>query len=365
MNKILISIFFLCLPVSALAQDAVGQMESRQVQGEVLEIQDLSIIDGYRQMKFQVRGDDQKIYDVNTADSYLEGLRYNIQPGNRVILQIFPEADGSETAHLADAVRTNGLLWVLIVFSLLILIVGLWRGLLALLGLGITVLVLFVYIFPNILSGADPLNTVLLGSAVILAVNLPITHGFNKMTAMAFVGTLAGLALSVLTAKFFMAMSFLSGLGSEEAVYLTWQVQNIKADGLLLAAIVLGAVGVFDDVAINQATVVAELKKADPNLKTVQLARQAMRVGRHHIASMVNTLVLAYAAVAMPLFLLFLNSDVDWVAFVNTEVVAEEIVRTLAGTSALVLTVPISTWLAAWIATDKHGASFDNEEFHR
>ena len=166
---------------------------------------------------------------------------------------------------------------------------------------------------------------------------------------MALVSSLVGLGLVVLFTPIFLYVAQISGLASEEAALLFWELNGLQIpSGILAAGIILATVGVLDDIAITQSEVVDELLLADPHVTRRQLFIRAMRVGRHHIASTVNTLVLVYVGTALPIFLLFMNQSVGLIDFLNTELIAEEIVRTLAGTSALILTIPISTWLATF-----------------
>lgn len=326
----------------------VPSSESQEVRATVTRILNDRVEHGERQMKFEAKDAGGTTHTIDTGSSYTEGLRYDIEVGTRVILQLLPGEEGSHTAYLADVVRTSNLLWIFLLFSLVTLVVGFWRGAASLIGLVITAAVLFGGILPMILAGNDPILVTVAGSIVILGVNMHLSHGVNRRTAFAFLSSVIALGSAVVFAKLFTVFSLLSGLASEEATFLYWQGGITDPVGLLVAGFILGASGVLDDIAITQAETVAELRKADPALTTRELYARAMRVGRHHIASTVNTLVLAYAGAAMPLFLLFMNSKISIADFGNTELVAEEIVRTLSGTMALVLAVPLATYFAAW-----------------
>ncbi len=334
----------------ALAQsDMQALPESREVRATVTRIINDRMLEGKRQVKFEAQDKkDSTSYTVDTAGSYTEGLRYDIDEGTRVILQLLPGDDGSYTAYLSDVVRTPQLLLIFLFFCLVTLLVGVWRGAASLIGLVITAAILFGGILPMILAGHDPILVTVIGSVIILAVNMHLSHGFNRRTAFGFLSATIALASTVVFAKLFTLFAKLSGLAGEEATFLYWQGGVTDPVGLLVAGFILGATGVLDDIAVTQAETVAELREADPTLSTRELYRRAMRVGRHHIASTVNTLVLAYAGAAMPLFLLFMSSKVSIADFSNTELVAEEIVRTLSGTVALVLAVPLATYFAAW-----------------
>ena len=334
------------------SESVVPEFQSEEVKARILEIVSTSEIEGIRQALFTAESESGEQFIVNTRESLVEGLRYNIAAGDVVFLQILRSTETGEVsaAYLADVRRTTALLWMVILFAALIVAVGWIRGLLSLLGLAVTLLVLFLFIFPQILNGADAVLVTIIGSIVILGVNMHLSHGFNRSTLLAYASTIAGLVLVYVFASFFVGVADLSGLASEESILLFFHQQEVIIPaGILLAGIILGAVGVLDDIAVTQGETVVELMKANPSLDRRELFVRAMRIGRHHIASTVNTLVLAYVGVAMPLILLFLiTPEIDAIRFLNEELVAEEIVRTLAGTMALVLTVPISTLFATF-----------------
>ena len=342
-------LLFFLLFVSVLVFPALVKAEGElQLQAEVTRIDSRIQVDGIDQAVFEVVGENGANYTIDTSQGFVQGLRYDINVGDSVILQLIENPDGTTTAFLKDVVRTNALIWIFVFFGVMTAIVGRWRGVFALVGLGITLAIVFGWLYPTILAGGDAVSSTVSASIVILAVNMALSHGIGRSTQVAFGGTVVGLVLALIFAKVFVALANLSGLASEEASLLALNVGPIIIpQGILLAGIILGAVGVLDDITITQGETVAELSSANPSLNRKELYRRAMNVGRHHIASTVNTLVLAYAGAATPLFLLFLATRGTTVGgFINEEVVSEEIIRTLAGTCALVLTVPISTWFA-------------------
>lgn len=305
---------------------------------------------GRPQAAFTAEDPNGIVYRIDTADSLGLGLRYELKAGDRVLLERLTGPDGEQAVYFNDIVRTGGLWIVLAAFVIAIVAVGLVRGILALVGLALTMALLFGFIIPSILAGRDPVLVTVLASLVILAANMHLTHGWKRQTAAAFGSTVAGLLLAWLFGRWFVDLAGLSGLTSDEGtlLYLEHLGTAASTSGILLAGIILGTTGALDDVAIAQGEIVAELREANPSLSKKELFVRAMRVGRHHIASIANTLVLAYAGAALPMFLLFwATRSLSMADFLNTEAVAEEIVRTLAGTIALVLTVPISTWVAA------------------
>jgi uncharacterized membrane protein len=321
--------------------------DSFEVRGTVVEILDDQEIEGNRQMIFTVETPNDW-YTVDTSVSLLEGLRYDINVGDDVFLQLITVDEMVTAVYLVDVVRTGTLIWMLVLFGLVVLAVGRKRGAASLVGLAVTLLVLFGGVLPLILNGAHPVFVTVIGAMIILAVNMHLSHGFNRSTLLAFASTVIGLILAWFFAELFVQWGDLSGLANEEAILLFFKSESIDwPAGILLAGIILGATGVLDDIAITQSETVQELQAANPKLTRKELFERAMRIGRHHIASTINTLVLAYVGVALPLFLLFMYTEgIDAWRFLNEEPVAEEIVRTLAGTLALILTVPISTWLA-------------------
>ena len=141
-------------------------------------------------------------------------------------------------------------------------------------------------------------------------------------------------------------------VAGEEASFLTLFSEELDFRGLVLAGVVLGAMGALDDVTVTQASAVWELREADPSMRPRQLFQSGLRIGRDHIASTVNTLVLAYAGAALPLLALFVLSEQSLATFANSEAVATEIIRTLVGSIGLVAAVPLTTWLAAHVATE-------------
>ena len=281
-----------------------------------------------------------------------------VEEGDNVIVGLAqqPEdelAPGAEAPsyYLQDFDRRPPLLALAIVFSLVVIALSRWRGLAALAGLAVSLLVLVRFVLPAILEGSDPLLVALVGAAVIMFVALYLTHGVNAATSTAVLGTFGSLVLTGLLALLFVNVSIFTGASSEEAAFLQISQQQVNLRGLLLASIIIGTLGVLDDVTVTQASAVWELQKANPSYGMRNLYSAAIRIGRDHIASAVNTLVLTYSAASLPLLILFSVSNRDLDHILNIEIVAEEIVRTLVGSIGLVASVPITTGLAALVVT--------------
>lgn len=273
--------------------------------------------------------------------------------GDEVVVSKMQGLDGQDTFFIADYIRRGSLLWLFIIFAVLTVIIGRLRGLTSLVGMGISFAVIFLVILPQILAGNDPIFISIIGSLLIIPVTFYLSHGVNKKTTIAIVGTLAALVVTGILANIFVEVSKLTGFVSEEAGFLQVAkhgVINIK--GLFLAGIIIGVLGVLDDVTVSQAAVVQQLKEAGSNIKPGELYKRAMDVGQDHIASMVNTLVLVYAGAALPLLLLFVNNPRPFSEVINYEIIAGEVVRTLVGSIGLILAVPITTFIAVVMSTD-------------
>ncbi|MDQ4025529.1 MAG: YibE/F family protein [Actinomycetota bacterium] len=260
-----------------------------------------------------------------------------------------------------DFDRRLPLLALAVAFALVVIALSRWRGLAALAGLAVSLTVLVRFVLPAILEGSDPLAVALVGGATIMFLALYLAHGLNAATTTAVFGTLASLLLTGLLAVLFVELAAFTGAGSEEAVFLQINQQQVNLEGLLLASIVIGTLGVLDDVTVTQAAAVWELHRANPRYGIRNLYRSGIRIGRDHIASTVNTLVLAYAGASLPLLILFSVSNRPLTQVVNTETVAEEVVRTLVGSIGLVASVPITTALAAWVVTSGRRAEPEPE----
>lgn len=285
------------------------------------------------------------VRDLNTG-----GVRY--EPGDRVYLSRTVGPDGQEVFFIIDRDRSTPLLVLAFLFAVAILLLGQWKGLRALASLAITFIVLIWFLVPRVLAGANPVATAIVASFAIFTVTMLLTHGIGKMTAAAIAGTSVSLILTGLLAALFVRAASLTGLASEEAAFLQVVMgsQAINPRGLLLAGMVIGALGVLDDITVSQSSLVFELRRANPLLTGWELFASGVRVGRDHIAATVNTLVLAYAGAALPLLLLFTQLDQPLLQVVNREMMAEEIVRTLVGSLGLISAVPLTTGFASWLA---------------
>ncbi|AOP50818.1 YibE/F family protein [Streptomyces lydicus] len=271
--------------------------------------------------------------------------------GQDVVVAYSPKAPRELQYSVSDVDRSLPM-WILAaIFALAVVIVGRLRGVLALVALAASFVVLTLFILPAILQGSDPLVVAVVGGSAIMLIALYMCHGLTARTSVAVLGTLASLVLIALLGSVFINWALLTGNTDDTTGLVHGLYPDIEIRGLLLAGIIIGSLGVLDDVTVTQTAAVWELKEADPSAGWRKLYGSAMRIGRDHIASVVNTLVLAYAGAALPLLLLFsiAQSSVGTVA--TSEVVAEEIVRTLVGSIGLVASVPLTTLLAALVVS--------------
>jgi uncharacterized membrane protein len=279
-----------------------------------------------------------------------------LHPGDKVVLLYFPNAvPGGRSYSVVDQQRSSPMIWLVALAVAVILVFGRWRGLTSLAGLAVSFAVLLLFVIPAILAGSPPLLVAVVGSSAIMFAALYLTHGINVHTSVAVAGTLASLVLTGLLGAGFTSLLHLTGVGGDDSSYLSATYQGIDLRGLLLAGIVIGALGVLDDVTVTQAVTVAEMAATGQRSRW-ELYRAAARVGRAHVASAVNTIVLAYAGASLPLLLLIAASSDPITDLLTSEFLAQEILRSAVGTIGLVASVPITTALAALVADPRPAA---------
>lgn len=279
-----------------------------------------------------------------------------LHPDDKVVVAYEPSAPKDLQYSVTDVNRRLPMALVAGLFALAVVAVGRLRGVMALVALAISFLVLNFFILPAILQGSNPLVVAVVGASAIMLIALYLCHGLSARTSVAVLGTLISLLLIGVLGLLFIDWAALTGNTDDNTGLIHGLYPTIDMSGLLLAGVIIGSLGVLDDVTVTQTSAVWELHEANPTMGWRGLYRAGIRIGRDHIASVVNTLVLAYAGAALPLLLLFsiAQSSVGTVA--NSELVAEEIVRTLVGSIGLVASVPVTTALAALVVSaDRSG----------
>lgn len=270
--------------------------------------------------------------------------------GQRVKLAVLEQPGQPPYYNIRDLERTRPMLVLVVLFVLAVVAFGRWQGIRSLIGLGLSFLVIVVFVVPAILRGRSPVAVALVGAMAIMLASLYLAHGPGRKTTAAVVGTALALGLTAGLAAAFVGVAALTGLASEDALNASFAVGGLSLRGLLLAGIILGGLGVLDDVTVSQASLVFELRRADPAAGFGELVGGALAVGRDHVAATVNTLFLAYVGASLPLLVLFVTSGDAFGTVATAEAVAVEVVRTLCGSIGLIAAVPLTTVLAAALA---------------
>lgn len=273
-----------------------------------------------------------------------------LSEGDRVKLTPTRTPEGERQYFISDFERLPILGLLLAIFVIAVLLIGRWHGLRSLLGLGLSLLVVVQFIVPAILAGRNPPLVALVGSVAIMILTLYLTHGLNEMTTAAAIGTSLALIVTVALGTGFVALGKVTGFASEQAVFARFAVDGLDLRGLVLAGLIIAALGVLDDVTISQSSTVFALHDTDRRLAWPSLFARAMKVGRDHIAAVVNTLFLVYAGASLALLVLFSTGGLGLREIVNSEIIAEEVIKILVGSLGLIAAVPITTALSAWVA---------------
>ena len=274
------------------------------------------------------------------------------EAGDKVVVNYEKDYLGSDQFYIMGFVRRGYLYFLGFIFALVIILVGRMKGVRSLASLIISFLVIIKFIIPGIMSGYSPLLISLVGSAFILFSIIYITEGFNKKTHIAVLSVFLSLVLTFLISWIFVNLTRLTGFASEDTAFLVGTGSGIiDFRGLLLAGILIGTLGVLDDVILAQTETIVEIKKINPKLPNKEVMKIGNKIGRTHLSSMVNTLFLTYAGASLPLLILFNLNDTVGFGFaqaINNEVIATEVVRTLSGSIGLALAFPITTLLATY-----------------
>ncbi len=285
--------------------------------------------------------------------------RYRV--GDQVLVE-YTHGPQAEHFVITDFIRLRSLFWLALGFVLVTLAVGRWKGLFSLIGTLFSFVIIMRFILPQILAGRDPVVVSVIGSVVLMGVSLYIVYGWELQTHAAAGGLFLSLVLTALLAALFVNYTRLSGFGADEAAFLM-MTSDIPIDprGLVLSGIIIGALGVLDDIAVGQASAIFRLSAVNPRLSQRSLFEHGMKIGRDHIAGMVNTLVLAYVGASLPFLLLFTIYSEPFLQTVNRGFIAKEIVRTLVGSLGLISAVPLTSLLASWLASSQAAARAASE----
>ncbi|MGM0482750.1 MAG: YibE/F family protein [Patescibacteria group bacterium] len=287
---------------------------------------------------------------------------YEFSRGDRLFLTALNETEEGTQYTVNEPDRRFPLLLLLSLFIIAVLLLSLKKGIRSLLGLFASFAVIIFFLLPKLLEGSSPVPTTIIFASVIMALAMYITHGFNRVTHSAFLGTTITLAFIGLLSYVSISAAKLSGFSSHEALYLNLQTGGLlDISGLLLGAMIIGVLGILDDVSITQSATVRELYKTDPKLSFKKNYNRALSVGKEHMVSLVNTLALAYAGASLPLLLLFYQSEKGFIELINMEIFATEIIRTMVGSIGFIMAIPITTLFASLMLRPKRDNKKTNQ----
>ncbi len=268
--------------------------------------------------------------------------------------------DGRESYAVRDIDRRPVIFFFIVLFILVVLFFSGRQGVRSLLGLGGSFLVILYVLIPSLLKGYPPVLTSIMVATVILFIAIYLTHGFNRVATVAFIGTVTAVVFTGVLAYVGVMLAHFTGMATEEAFYLDLNTRGtLDLTGLLLGGIMIGVLGVLDDIAITQSAIVRELYGSASHLTRKEVYKKALSVGKEHVGALVNTLALAYTGASLPLLLLFSSNSAD-LNVINQEIFATEIIRTVVGSIGLILTVPITTLLAVYMLKRSPGAGTPN-----
>jgi len=327
------------------------------------EVNDVGYSSGFQVVRLKILSGKYKGQTVSTTQMLGSAMGVSmddIKPGDKVVLFVdeYPAVeespDGSPVFHIADYARETPLYALALLYALLLIGVGGLKGLKSLISLVITIAVLFLFLFPLTLWGYNPLLLSVIISAIISFIVFRIIGGHSIKSLAAATGTTIGVAIAGLLAAVFGSMVHLTGMSSEEARILLYSMNlNIDYRGLVFGSILIGALGAIMDVGMSIASSIDEVKRANPGADLRKLFDAGMNVGRDVMGTMSNTLILAYTGGALPLLLLFIANNASPLKILNLEMIAEEVIRALAGSVGLVLCIPVTAIVAAFMYTRK------------
>ncbi|WP_430886218.1 YibE/F family protein [Fusibacter sp. JL216-2] len=285
-----------------------------------------------------------EIHETDNVLSGHPGYDIPVKIGDKVIIQVDEYSDGDVDVFVTDYNREGYLKWLVIGFIAVLVLVGKLKGLKTVVTIGITLVMVWKFIIPGILNGLSPVPITVMSCIVITVVTILLVSGFRKKSIAAIIGTISGVLIAGGIAYLIGQHVKMTGMSTEEASMLLYIPQGIQFDfkALLFSGILLGALGAVMDVAMSIASSIEEVYKANKELSRGELFSAGMEVGKDVMGTMSNTLILAYTGSSIPLLLLFMAYDTPLVRMLNLDIIATEIVRSLAGSIGLILTIPLT-----------------------
>lgn len=362
-NKKLLLILLTIISIFVFSKTSIFSQEEelsspKYMNGKIIEIIEEKEIEHpeieekqlYQKIKVLITKGDKKGEEIITENGNQPMGHINrYRVGDTILISETINGEGNEIYYIVDYIRTKSLGVLFILFVILAVMIGTKKGFFSLISMALSFLIIFIFLLPQIQQGKDPILIAIVSSMLIIPITFYLSHGFNKKTTIAILGTVIALIITGILSIIFSNLTHLTGADSEEILFLQGMnntTYNLR--GLLLAGILIGTLGIMDDITVSQTSIVYQLYDLKNDITTGELFKRSLQLGRDHIASMINTLILVYAGASMPLLLLFMSDSRTFSEVISLEVVATEIVRTLVGSIGLILAVPITTYLACY-----------------
>lgn len=292
----------------------------------------------FKEIVYQIQLPSKKIVEIK--QSYDDQRRYQI--GEKVVVSIT-----NDQYFIEDRFRLNKIFLLLVIFLVTTFLVIGKNSFGVIFSIFFSLFVLFTSVIPNIVAGYNPIVAAIFGSLIIIPFTFFFSHGFNKKTFIAISGTIIALVVTGILSYLSSIYLKITGTTSEEIYFFKFLTQKpVDFFGVYVAGVIIALTGILDDITVTQVSIVWELKK---NLKTsswLQIYKKAMSVGKDHLKSIINTIIIIYIGTNLPLILLLFLFKNDISFYLNYEIFAQEIVRSLISTIGLLLSVPITTLIA-------------------
>mgnify|MGYP001485559556 CR=1 FL=1 len=332
-------------------EDSSMEMETAIVleAGDIIEAEEFD--GGYQNVKLKITSGKYKNKIINVRNDLSLNFAYDIvvKQGDKVIVSVEEIEEGNIEVFITDYMRQHYIFYLTIVFILLIIIIGKTKGLKAVVTLTITVFAIMKVLLPMMLKGANPIPITILISIGITIITIFVVGGINNKSISAILGTSGGVLIAGLIAYFIGSKVKLTGLSSDEAMMLAYIPQKVSFDfkNLLFSGIILGSLGAVMDVGMSISSAIDEIHNANSNITRKDLFTSGMNVGKDIMGTMTNTLILAYTGSTIPMLLLFMAYETSMIKIINLDIIATEVIRSLAGSIGLVLTIPLTAFIAS------------------
>lgn len=340
-----------------LVQDRTVEESQEVWKGEILEQKevDCGMITQGQEIKcfsydIEILSGEHEGEIVETMPTWINNEEDLFEEGSKVYVSKTQDLEGDEVWTVESYSREGSLLFLGLIFVVVIVLVTGLRGVTSTVGLLISFFTLYLFAIPRMNMGANFLLISLATLFVLLCASTFVTYGLNIKSLIAFVSTFLGILIIASIGYIVVSSLNISGSGEEaSAMLFDTTAGAVKLSSVFLFSILVGALGVLDDVTVGQASSMMELYETDRSLTAKELFKKSMNIGKDHISSMVNTLFIAYAGSSFSLVMLLSANNPDFRILINTGFIVEEIVRTLVASIGLVLIVPLTSFLASRI----------------